>query len=85
MGAVKENTMKTIEQVLTLFPETTKENWHQHINGKGWVYTTAHVQETAYVGEEAVVCDKAEVYGDARVSGNAQVSGCARVYGDAQL
>ena len=60
--------MKTIEQVLTLFPETTKENWHQHINGKGWVYTTAHVQETAYVGENALV------YGYARVSGNARIN-----------
>ena len=60
--------MKTIEQVLSIFPETTKENWHQHTNGNGWVYVTAHVDKTAYVGENALV------YGYARVSGNARIN-----------
>ena len=79
--------MKTIEQVLSIFPETTKENWHQHTNGKGWVYVTAYVDETAYIGEDALVYGKARVYdnawvyGYARVFGNAWVSGNAWVYG----
>ena len=60
--------MKTIEQVLSIVPETTKENWHQHTNGNGWVYVTAHVDKTAYVGENALV------YGYARVSGNARIN-----------
>ena len=29
--------MKTIEQVLSIFPGTTKENWHQHTNRERWL------------------------------------------------
>ena len=59
--------MKTIEEVLKTVPGTKAEDWHQHSNGKGWVYSSASVADSAYVGP------------DARVSGNAQVSGNARV------
>ena len=81
--------MKTIEQVWKMFPDTIKENWHQHNNGKGWVYSTARVDDSAYVGSDAQVSGDAQVYGNARVSGDAQVygnawvSGSARVSGDA--
>ena len=69
--------MKTIKQVLELFPEVNKVGWHQHSNGGGWVDNTAKVEETAYIGANA------QVYGDAQVSGYAKVSGDARVSGDA--
>ena len=78
-------TMKTIEQVWKMFPDTIKENWHQHNNGKGWVYSTARVDDSAYVGSDAQVSGDAQVYGNARVSGDAQVSGDARVSGSARV
>ncbi len=59
--------MKTIEQVLELFPNTFAEDWHQHNNGKGWVYFTAKVEKSAYIGGNA------QVSGDARVYGNASL------------
>ena len=71
--------MKTIEEVLKTVPGTKAEDWHQHGNGKGWVYSSASVADSAYVGPNALV------YGDARVYGNARVSGVAWVFGDAQV
>ena len=65
------------EQLKELFPNATKDNWHHHSKGGGWVQNTATVADTAFVGENALV------YGNARVSGDAQVSGNAWVYGDA--
>jgi len=75
--------MKTLEEIMQMFPSTEKEKWSQHSNGKGWVYITAKVSPSAFV--EGVVFDNAQVYGDARVFGNARVSGDAQVYGDAQV
>src|SRR5208282_4684032 len=75
--------LRTIEDVLNLFPETTAKDWNQHKNGGGWVKTSAHADEFAYI--EGLVYGNARVSGNARVYGNAQVSGNARVFGDAQV
>ena len=47
--------MKTIEEVLKTVPGTKAEDWHQHGNGKGWVYSSASVTDSAYVGPNAQV------------------------------
>lgn len=39
--------MKTITEVIALFPYTNSKQWRQHENGKGWVFETAHVALTA--------------------------------------
>ena len=67
--------MKTLDQVMEIFPSSEKSKWKQHENGLGWVYETAIVDKSAYVA--GIVYGNAQVYGNARVSGNAQV------YGDA--
>ena len=59
--------MKTINEVLALFPGTTEAQWKQHANGKGWIF------ETAYAGLSTFI--EGIVYGNAQVSGNARVSG----------
>ena len=68
--------MRTVENLLEMFPGTTKGDWEQHKNGGGWKQKTATVEDTAYVGPDAVV------FGSALVYGSAQVYGSARVYGD---
>ena len=81
--------MKTIEQVIALFPSTKPEQWKQHANGNGWVFETSYAAATALIGGivsgYARVSGYAQVYGNAQVSGDAQVSGNAQVYGDAQV
>ena len=77
--------MKTIKDILTLFPDTKKKDWHQHPNGEGWVYKTAIVEDSAYIGEDAQVFGNTRVYGDAQVYGDAWVYGNTRVYGDARV
>jgi len=72
--------MKTLEEIMQMFPYTEKEKWSQHSNGKGWVYITARVSPSAFV--EGVVYGNARVYGDAQVYGDAWVFGNARVSGD---
>ena len=71
------------ENVLALVPGSNNNDWHQHSNGGGWVYKTAHVDETAYLNPTSIVSGDAWVYGNARVSGDAWVYGNARVSGDA--
>src|SRR5271165_5876312 len=78
-----EHQMKTIDQVLDMFPDTTEKDWHQHKNGLGWVANTAKVEESVYIGPYAQVLGNAQVFGNARVSGNARVLDNARVLGDA--
>ena len=73
--------MKTLKEVLAIFPQTQREDWHQHENGKGWVCATATVDASAFVA--GVVSGDARVFGDAQVFGNAQVFGDAKVFGDA--
>jgi hypothetical protein len=75
--------MKTLNEVMFLFPCTERDKWKQHTNGKGWVYHTATVSDTAFI--EGIVSGNARVYGDAGVSGNARVYGNARVSGDARV
>ena len=76
--------MKTINDVLALFPSTTKADWKQHQNGNGWVQVTAKVDATCIVegivSGNAWVSDNAQVSGNARVSGDAVVSGNALVF-----
>ena len=73
--------MKTLNEVMFIFPCTERDKWKQHTNGKGWVYHTATVSDTAFI--EGIVSGNARVSGNAWVYGNAWVSGNARVYGDA--
>jgi carbonic anhydrase/acetyltransferase-like protein (isoleucine patch superfamily) len=81
--------MKTMDEVLKIVPSTKAEGWHQHSNGKGWVYSSASVADSAYVGPDArvygkaQVSDNAKIYGNARVYGNAKISDNGWVFGDA--
>ena len=79
--------MKTIDQILEMFPDTIAEDWTQQEKGKGWKYKTATVESTVHlegiVFGSAQVSGNAWVFGDAQVSGTAQVSGDAWVYGNA--
>ena len=75
----------TIEELQKIYPSATKETWHTHTNGGGWVENTTTVEEKVYVGTDAQVCDNALVYGDAQVYDNARVYGDAQVYDNAQV
>jgi hypothetical protein len=55
--------MKTITEVIALFPYTNSKQWRQHENGKGWVFETAFADLTAFI--EGVVSGNARVYGNA--------------------
>lgn len=54
-----------------------------HVNGGGWVASTARVAATAYVGPSARVLGRARVDGEARIEDEAVVDGDARVEGRA--
>ena len=54
-----------------------------HINGGGFVASTANVSSTAYVGPNATVLGNASVTGNARIEGKATVLGNAIVSGNA--
>jgi NDP-sugar pyrophosphorylase family protein len=54
----------------------------RHENGKGWVASTAVVENSVYVGSRCQVFDNAYVGGDVRLEGWAQVSGNATVTGE---
>jgi len=85
------------EQLKKLFPTATKDTWHQHPDGGGWVENTASVDETAYIGpnaqvymnawvsENVQVCESAQVFCSAEVSENAGVFGNARIFENAQV
>jgi len=75
--------MKVPQNVLDSVWGSTSSDWHQHDNGKGWVYKTAHVDATVYLHPTSIVYGDAQVSGNAQVYGDARVSGNARVYGDA--
>jgi len=45
----------------------TKQGFHRHANGGGWVEDTAKVSPTAYVDEFAIVTGQAEVRDQARI------------------
>ena len=67
--------MKTLDEVMSIFPNTYRALWKQHTNGNGWVYDTAYVSDSSYI--------EGLVYGYAQVYGYAWVYGKAQVYGDA--
>ena len=81
----------TIEDLQKLFPNATKDTWHQHPNGGGWVENTAQVDDSSCVSGSARVYGSAQVFGYAWVSvsahvyGSAHVSGSASVYGYAKV
>ena len=77
--------MKTIEQILDLFPGTTAKDWSQHKNGGGWKHRTAKVDVSAYLGENAQIFGNAQISGNAWIFGDAQISGDAQIFGDAQI
>ena len=74
-----------INLVLRVFPGTSKNDWHPHANGGGWVYKDAQVDEsvevgpTAIVGGHAVLQNFVKITDDARVYGNAELSGHVKV------
>ena len=73
-------TIKVPQNVLDSVWGSTAADWHQHNNGKGWVYKTAHVDESVYLHPTSIVYGNAWVYGNARVHGDASVSGNAWVF-----
>ena len=77
--------MTVPDSVLASVYNSQHADWHQHENGKGWVYKTAHVDKTVYLHPSSIVSDNARVSDNALVYGNAQVSGDARVSGNAQV
>lgn len=60
-----------------------------HINGGGFVASTAFVEASAYVGPDAQVIDQVQVLGDARIEGyaivknNAVIEDSVRIFGNA--
>src|SRR6266568_1802344 len=72
-----DKTIAVPQYVLNIVDDSKPEDWHQHSNGKGWVYKTATVKESAYLHPTSIVYGNARVYGAARVYGNAWVSGNA--------
>jgi len=46
--------MKTIEQILAIYSDTTAEQWSQHPNGGGWVHSSAKLVAKVYFGSEAI-------------------------------
>ena len=61
--------MRTIKDILSLFPGTTESDWKKHKNGGGWVQITARVEATCNI--KGIVSGNAQVPGNAQVSGNA--------------
>ena len=55
--------------------------WRKHVNGGGWVSSTAYVEASAHVGAKAVVYENARVTERARIYGAAVVRGDAECYG----
>ena len=68
------------EKVLQSVYGSKSEDWHQHENGKGWVYKTANVSASVYLHPTSIVFGNARVYGNAWVYGNARVSGNAQAH-----
>lgn len=62
---------RTIKDILAVFPNTTKQDWKQHSNGKGWVKNTAHADASAFI--ESIVSGDAKLSGTRIVSKNAWV------------
>jgi hypothetical protein len=60
--------LRTIKDVLALFPWTTEKDWKQHSNGNGWVQITASVD--ASCTNEGIVSGYARVSGDGCVFGD---------------
>ena len=73
------------KKVLQSVYGSKSEDWHQHENGKGWVYKTANVSASVYLHPTSIIYGDAQVYGNARVLGDAQVYGDAWVSGDARV
>lgn len=48
--------IKVPQNVLDSVYGSKSEDWHQHSNGKGWVYKTAHVDESAYLHPTSIGC-----------------------------
>lgn len=74
----------TLETLRSTYPHLTGE-WHQHLNGNGWVYETASVEESAYVGPDAQIYDNAQIFENARIYGSAQIYGDAWISDNAQI
>ena len=56
-------TVKVPQNVLDAVYGSTAADWHQHPNGRGWVYKTAKVEESAYLHPMLVVFGNARVLG----------------------
>ena len=76
--------MRTIKQVIELYPVTNKTEWTKTKTG-GWIHQSAKVENPENIQEGAIVFGDARVYGNARICGDAQVCGNAQVYGDARI
>lgn len=65
--------------------EGAKASGAAHINGGGWVASTARVAATAYVGPHAKVLGTAVISDTARIEDYAIVKGSSKVYGNARI
>lgn len=84
MPAKVKHTVDVPRRVKKLQPGP-KVGWKKHINGGGWVSSTAYVEATVFVGPEAVVYENARVTERASIYGRAMVRGDAEVYGSAHV
>lgn len=88
--------MRTIEDVLELWPRTAAADWTQ-TSGGGWVYKDAtverpeNVRDGAIVAERAVVSENSQVlenscvFGNSQLSGNSRASGNSRIFGESRI
>ena len=88
--------MRTIEDVLVLWPSTAIADWTQ-TSGGGWVYKDAtverpeNVRDGAIVAERAVVSENSQVlenscvYGRSQLSGDSRASGNSRIFGESRI
>ena len=67
--------MKTITEILEMFPGTQRSDWRKHKNGGGWVQITARVEATCCI--EGIVFGNAWVFGDAWEKSPLQIQGSA--------
>jgi len=72
----------TLKELQKLRPYATKETWHIHPNGGGWIENTAIVEDTVYVSEDSTIAGQAEVLGNVSLNKCSDIMDNARVSGN---
>lgn len=76
--------MRTLEDVLMLWPRTVAADWTQTSRG-GWVYKDATVERPENVRDGAIVAEQARVSENSQVLENSCVFGRSHVFGDSRI